>query len=288
MQNKDLKQFYDNVYKKGEKRHYTSLLLSGDNVPPAKDAVLKEISWRGKRVLDAGCGTGELPHLIAKKGAMHVLGIDYSKDAIEVAKKSYRAPNLSFECTDIEHIFESHQGKPSSQPSPSLRRRGRERVGEVVNRFDVICSLGTLEHVDDPLSVLRQFKKMLASDGSIIITCPNWVNPRGYMLLMLKYLFDARITLADIHFFTPLEFEQFAKKLGMHLKWKTVEHEWGHGAKLIRDFEKRLPNVLRDSKLPYDEKRVSEFLTWLKTHLTIFEKKTEHGGAVALYHLTKR
>ena len=260
MQNKDLKQFYDHVYHQGERKHYTSILLSGDNVPPAKDAVVKEISWKGKRVLDAGCGTGELPYLIAKKGAMHVLGIDYSKDAIEVAKKTYSAKNLSFECTDI------------------VRVKGT---------FNVICSLGTLEHVDDPLAVLRKFKKMLAPRGSIILTCPNWINPRGYMLLMLKYLFDARITLADIHYFTPLEFEQFAKKLDMSLKWRTVEQEWGHGEKMIRDFEKRLPNVFRDSKLPFNDRRLNEFLNWLKTHMLVFEKDMKHSGAVGLYHLTK-
>ena len=260
MQNKDLKLFYNKVYREGEKKHYTSILLSGDKVPPAKDTVLKEISWKGKRVLDAGCGTGELPYLIAKKGAAHVLGIDYSKDAIEIAKKTYSASNLVFECTDI-----------SSVKGP----------------FDVVCSLGTLEHIDDPVIVLRQFKKMLAPGGSLIITCPNWINPRGYMLLMLKYLFDARITLADIHFFTPLEFEQFAKKLGMSLKWRTVEQEWGHGEKMIRDFEKRLPNVLRDSKLPLNEKRLSAFLAWLENHMLAFEKDTRHGGAVGLYHLTK-
>jgi 2-polyprenyl-3-methyl-5-hydroxy-6-metoxy-1,4-benzoquinol methylase len=104
--NKDLKKFYDNVYKKGERKHYTPLLLFGDKVPPAKTEVLREISWKGKTVLDAGCGTGELAGLIAKKGAKMVVGIDYSKDAILAAQKNWRAPNLEFFQKDINQIKE--------------------------------------------------------------------------------------------------------------------------------------------------------------------------------------
>lgn len=261
MKNKDLEQFYNGVYKKGERKHYTSILLSGDKVPPAKAEVLKEISWKGKTVLDAGCGTGELLYLISKKGAKQVLGIDYSKEAIDVAQETYHEKNLSFECTDISEI----KGK----------------------KFDVITTLGTLEHVDDPLAVLRKLKSLLAPHGSLIVTCPNWVNPRGYMLQMLAQLFDAKITLADIHFFTPREFEHWAKKLNMHLAWKTVEQEWGHGQKCIADFKRRLPNVVRDSKLPTDQAHIDRFLVWLKMHMVPFEIPTKYGGAVALYHLKK-
>ncbi len=259
MQNKDLTSFYNSVYEKGEKGHYTSLLLSGDKVPPAKAEVIKEISWKGKTVLDAGCGTGELPYLIAKKGAKHVLGIDYSKEAIGVAEKTYSVKNLSFECTDISML----KGK----------------------KFDVITTLGTLEHVDDPIIVLRKLKSLLTPKGSLIVTCPNWVNPRGYMLQMLAQLFDAKITLADIHFFTPFEFQAWAKKLNMKLSWKTVEQEWGHGEKCISDFKRRLPNVVRDSNLPTDQKRIDQFVKWLEAHMVPMEQKTSYGGAVGLYHL---
>lgn len=258
MKNKDLAAFYNRVYKKGERRHYTSLMFSDQRVPFAKDAVLKEISWKGKTVLDAGCGTGELAYLTAKRGARRVLGVDYSKEAIIAAKKSYALPNLAFECEDVGHIKGS---------------------------FDVICVLGTLEHVDDPLGDLGRFKRMLNPGGSIIVTCPNWSNPRGYMLLMLKYLFDARITLADIHYFTPVEFESFAKKLGMSLTWRTVEQEWGHGEKCIKDFERRLPSIFGDMRTPLDKKHLSSFLGWLKEHMARYEKETRHGGAVGLYHL---
>ena len=260
MRNKDLTSFYNTVYKKGERGHYTSLLLSGDKVPPAKAEVLKEISWKGTIVLDAGCGTGELAYLIAKKGARHVVGVDYSPEAIAVAKRTYHMPNLEFICNDI---------------------------GSIKGKFDVITTLGTIEHTDDPLSVLKQLKNMLAPKGSLIVTCPNWVNPRGYMLLMLKTLFSAKITLADLHFLTPIEFHAWAKKLNMKLQWKTVEHEWAHGEKCINDFERRLPNVARDSALPTDIKKILNYINWLEAHMVPMEQNTKYGGAVGIYHLKR-
>ncbi len=260
--NKDLKKFYDKVYKKGERKHYTPLLFSGDKVPPAKLEVLREISWKGKTVLDAGCGTGELASLIAKKGAKKVVGVDYSDDAIAVAQKSWVAPNLEFLKKDINGIKE---------------------------KFDVVVSLGTLEHLDEPLNALKKLKSFLNPKGSLIITCPNWTNPRGYILQTLRQLFNAKITLADIHYFSPLDFQNFAKKLGMKLTWRTADHDWAQGEKLVADFKRRLPNVLlKDKKFTTNPLLVAQFISWIEKTIVPIESNPPaggpHSGAVGLYH----
>ncbi len=258
MKNRDLKKFYDKIYKKGEGKHYTPLLLSGDKVPPAKLEVLREISWKGKTVLDAGCGTGELAYLVAQKGAKRVLGIDYSDGAIAVAQKSWFSPNLEFFKKDIRDIKE---------------------------KFDVVVSLGTLEHLDEPLAALRKLKKLLNPKGSLIITCPNWTNPRGYILQTLRILFDAKITLADIHYFSPLDFQNFAKKLGMKLTWRTVDHDWAQGEKLVADFKRRLPNILlKDKKFKTDPLAIAKFVSWIESTIIPIESRKPHSGAVGLYH----
>jgi magnesium-protoporphyrin O-methyltransferase len=43
---------------------------------------------KGRRVLDAGCGTGALANELAKRGA-HVIAIDLSPTLIELAKEKY-------------------------------------------------------------------------------------------------------------------------------------------------------------------------------------------------------
>src|SRR3989344_2865602 len=184
MKNTDLKIFYDKVYKKGEGKHYTKLLLKSGNISIDKKAVVGEVAWSGKKVLDVGCGTGELAGIIAGKNAAQVLGVDYSLNAILIAKKTHVRNNLSFACVNAENIS---------------------------GRFDVVTSLGTLEHFDDPLSLLKKFKHLLRPGGSIIVVSPNWSNPRGYMLMTLKHLFYAKITRADLHYFTPLDFQNWAK-----------------------------------------------------------------------------
>ena len=83
---KDLSYFYNQVYIKGEKKHFT-IKRESNSLSEIKE-VLKQISWKGKKVLDVGCGTGLFAFNAAKKGAI-VLGVDFSTEAIEIAKSQH-------------------------------------------------------------------------------------------------------------------------------------------------------------------------------------------------------
>ena len=124
--NENLIKFYDRVYKKGERKHFTSFLTQGSPTSEVSE-ILSEIRWKGKKVLDVGCGTGLFAWSAAKKGA-NVTGIDFSEEAIKIAKKRQNIANLKFEKKDVKEIKE---------------------------KFDVIVSIGTLEHMDNPLKILR-------------------------------------------------------------------------------------------------------------------------------------
>jgi len=244
--NRSLKKYYDGAFSKKLRIRETSEF----------EEVIKEIQWKGKKVLDVGCGTGEFAFLISKKHA-NVIGIDYSTEAIKTAKKKYKHPNLIYEKIDAsKHIS---------------------------GNYDIIVSIGTLEHMDNPFNLLKKLKKHLTSNGKIIITSPNWTNPRGMILMTLYYLFDAPITLADIHYFTPIDFNNWATKLDMNLKWRTIENSWAHGEKLIHDLKKRLPNVLADSGFSINDKKISAFLEWINKKVLPFDNLLPHSGAIGLY-----
>lgn len=255
--NTDLIKFYDAVYRKGEKKHYTKLLFGAKNILPIDESeVLKSTNWKNKTVLDVGCGTGLMAAEIAKIGAKKVVGIDFSPDAIRTAQIEHVHKNLEYLTEDIK----KHRGS-----------------------YDIIISLGTLEHMDKPLAALNLFKKHLNPGGKIIITSPNWSNPRGHILQTLRFLFNAPITLADLHYLTPIEFEFWAKKLDMNLKWKTFDFEWAQGEKLLKDFKRRLPNVLRDMGIVGKEKEIKNFIDWIKAHVLTLRRDEKWNGATGLY-----
>ena len=152
----------------------------------------------------------------------------------------------------------------------------------------MIISVGTLEHQDNPFDTLKLFKKHLASKGKIIITCPNWTNPRGYILMTLFHLFDAPITLADLHFFTPRNFEEWAENLKMELKWKTFDKSWGHGEKMIKDLKKRLPKVMNDANIKNHSKNIQNLISWLNDKVLPLENENKISGASAIYIFSKK
>jgi len=54
----------------------------------------------GERVLDVGCGTGDLAHRIAQRGA-EVVGIDISPEMVAMAQSKY--PHIRFEVADAQN-----------------------------------------------------------------------------------------------------------------------------------------------------------------------------------------
>ena len=66
----------------------------------------------GERILDVGCGSGELAQTISEKGA-DVVGIDADPQMIQKAAAGF--PNITFRCTDASKLEEeasSSLGRP--------------------------------------------------------------------------------------------------------------------------------------------------------------------------------
>lgn len=256
--NSDLKKVYNTVFKDGYEKVYTSFITNNTTTPEIEE-VLKEDTWKGKKVVDVGCGDGAFVFVAAQLGA-DVLGIDYIESAIQGAQKKYQHENLEYRVCDAK---------------------------ELEGKYDVIVSIGTLEHMDDPYEMLALFKKRLNKNGKIIITSPNWTNPRGYVLMTLYHLFNAPITLADLHYLTPKNFINWANKMKMTLKWRTFDHSWGHGQTMIKDFKKRLPNVLRDAKLPNRNKNIESLISWLEEYVVPIDDTLPESGALGIYIFKK-
>lgn len=88
------------VIQKGE-----DFSLLGVNIP----CVLKYLELCNKtRVLDVGCGTGYLTHILSQKCEL-ATGIDISPSSIDIARKSYSGSNLVFQCSSIlDYLTDIH------------------------------------------------------------------------------------------------------------------------------------------------------------------------------------
>jgi ubiquinone/menaquinone biosynthesis C-methylase UbiE len=106
----------------------------------------------GLRILDAGCGRGEVLLACARRGA-EVAGVDYSEAAVEITRETL-----------------------SEFPEADLR------VGDVTalpwadNSFDRIQFSDVIEHLDPPQTVpaLSEFHRVLRPGGYLLVhTAPN-------------------------------------------------------------------------------------------------------------------
>jgi 2-polyprenyl-3-methyl-5-hydroxy-6-metoxy-1,4-benzoquinol methylase len=101
-----------------------------------------------KRVLDVGCATGYLASALVERGCT-VSGIEYDETAAEEAR-----PHLErLVVGDVEALDFA------------------DAFGD--DRFDVIVFGDVLEHLRDPLAVLRSARRLLAAGGSVVASIPN-------------------------------------------------------------------------------------------------------------------
>lgn len=258
MKNIDLKSKYNQVYKDGGYENFFSFLPYEES-----ETIIKSIpTWEGKEVLEIGCGEGDLSSLIAYHGAKKVTAIDFSEEAISIAKKRYNLSNVQFHQCDYK---------------------------EVKTRYDVVVMQGVLEHMDNPLETLKYIKnKLLKMNGYIICSCPNFINPRGYIYMTLKLLFNVPMSLTDIHYLSQADFYEFAGKLGMSLQYRLCEELWANGRKMIIDLKKRIPKALSDIGLQGNTEALIE---WLEKNLTYISKLhfsfSNSEGAVSVYTLNR-
>jgi SAM-dependent methyltransferase len=110
---------------------------------------IKPKFFRGKRVLDAGCGTGRHSLLAARYGADEVVALDLS-DAVEAAR-------VNLAGLDNVRVV---QGDLLRLPF---------RTAEAGGGFDLIYSVGVLHHLPDPLAGFRSLLRFLRPGGTIAV-----------------------------------------------------------------------------------------------------------------------
>lgn len=106
--------------------------------------VLSGVQAREPRLLDVGCATGMFLEVARETGA-RVEGVDLSGFAVEKAR----------------------------QKGFTVRHGQLAEAGFADASFDVLTMWDIIEHVTDPLGVLRECHRVLADSGTLVISTPD-------------------------------------------------------------------------------------------------------------------
>jgi O-antigen biosynthesis protein len=119
-----------------------------DSKPESTDANILHLVGAGKRVLELGCGAGHMSRALREQGCT-VVGVEIHPDAARAAADACERVIVG----DLDYLDFN-----------------RELAAD---RFDVVLAADVLEHLKDPLPVLRSVRSFLLPRGYIVISVPN-------------------------------------------------------------------------------------------------------------------
>lgn len=127
---------------------YTSRLNLGNfnNSHTLAYNFILDIGRGGLKILEVGCSAGYFGEAL-KAAGHHVVGVEPDENA---ARKAETILDEVY-CGFVEDFFAANQGRT----------------------FDVITFGDVLEHLADPVAVLRMTRQFLAVDGRIVVSVPN-------------------------------------------------------------------------------------------------------------------
>lgn len=162
-----------------------------------RDRILKLAgNISGKSVLDVGCASGYLGKIFKERGASFVAGIEVSETAAKKASET------------IDRVWSFDIEDDWPQDLKSIK-------------FDVINISEVLEHVFNPVSVLKSTVPLLKEDGRIIITTPNfmtWTNRLRFIFGDFEYKDQGMFDFGHIRWFTYKYLNKVLKDSGLEIE----------------------------------------------------------------------
>ena len=112
------------------------------SLEPAIKEMVRFDDWRGREVLEAGCGIGTDAVEFARAGARYT-GLDFSPTALDLARRRFALEGLEARLVE---------GSVTALPFPE-------------RSFDLVYSNGVLHHVEDTHRAIREVHRVLRPGG---------------------------------------------------------------------------------------------------------------------------
>jgi 2-polyprenyl-3-methyl-5-hydroxy-6-metoxy-1,4-benzoquinol methylase len=146
-----------------------------------------------QKILDLGCGTGDLMKLLYKK-CSYIEGIEISKKVAIIGQKRGFKINIS----DLNSIFPYQK-----------------------DTFDTITAGEIIEHIYDTDFFLEEIKRILKSNGFLVLSTPNiaTLGRRLMLLFGINPLIETSLdkTAGHIRYFTKKSLEDLLNKHGFKI-----------------------------------------------------------------------
>jgi 2-polyprenyl-3-methyl-5-hydroxy-6-metoxy-1,4-benzoquinol methylase len=123
-------------------------------------------SWKGKRVLEVGCGIGTDTINFARAGAQ-VTAVDLSPHSLEIARKRaevFGQSGIRFVEANVEKLQETLPVEP----------------------YDLIYSFGVIHHTPDPAAAFQQLRAYLAPQGTLKVMMYHRYSWKVFWILMTQ------------------------------------------------------------------------------------------------------
>ncbi|NID15284.1 bifunctional 2-polyprenyl-6-hydroxyphenol methylase/3-demethylubiquinol 3-O-methyltransferase UbiG [Luteibacter yeojuensis] len=154
---------------------------------------------RGAKVVDVGCGGGLLSEALARAGA-NVTAIDLGEKLIQIATLHLFESNLHVDYR-VQSSTELAEAEPAS--------------------FDAVCCMEMIEHVPDPLALVRDLSAMLKPGGQLFLSTLNRTPAAfGAAIVGAEYLMRLlpRGTHHYAQFLKPSEVAAMLRRFGLELE----------------------------------------------------------------------
>jgi len=152
----------------------------------------------GRRIVDVGCGGGILSEGLFRMGA-EVSGIDLSEELLDIADLHGMESG-----TQVKYRKISVEALADEQPAS----------------FDVVTCMEMLEHVPNPVSVVKACANLVKPGGKVFFSTLNR-HPKAYLLAILAAEHILRMIPAGTHdyntFIKPSELGRWAREAGLEL-----------------------------------------------------------------------
>ena len=183
-------------------------------------------------ILEIGCGKGNISLPLASLG-YHIHGIDLNPNEISYVTKKNQFPNASFETSDAEKI-------------------------EFEDQWNIVICSEIFEHLSSPENLAKRLKKIVKTDGIIIITIPNGYGPFELFfetpLRLPNRLVKNLLGRVDYGHKQNFSFQNFSRLLN---KYNIYIDKVGHS-----DFISFLPMIRRINFLVNIDCKIADFLPY--------------------------